>query len=53
MARLLAEAGRDAVHIRGYGLHAAEDPIILERAGIEERVVVSADSDLCMLLAVA
>ena len=53
LARVLADAGHDAVHVRDYGLHDAEDPIILERAGIEDRVVVSADSDFAMLLAVA
>ena len=53
VARLLSNAGHDAVHVRDYGLHAAEDPIILERAGIEERIVVSADSDFAMLLAVS
>jgi predicted nuclease of predicted toxin-antitoxin system len=53
LARLLSDAGHDAVHVRDYGLHAAEDPMILERAGIEGRVVVSADSDFAMLLAVS
>lgn len=53
VARLLSDAGHDAVHVRDYGLHAAEDPVILERAGIEERVVVSADSDFAMLLALS
>jgi predicted nuclease of predicted toxin-antitoxin system len=53
IARLLAEFGHDAVHVRDYGLHAAEDSVILNRAGIEERVVVSADSDFAMLLALS
>ena len=53
LARVLADAGHDAVHVRDYGLHDAEDPIILERAGIEDRVVVSVDSDFAMLLAVS
>jgi predicted nuclease of predicted toxin-antitoxin system len=52
VARLLRDAGQDAVHVRDYGLHAAEDLVILERAGNEDRVVVSADSDFAMLLAV-
>ena len=52
LARLLSDAGHDAVHVRDYGLHAAEDLAILERAGIEDRVVVSADSDFAMLLSV-
>ncbi|MBI3210736.1 MAG: DUF5615 family PIN-like protein [Candidatus Solibacter usitatus] len=53
LARRLRDAGHDAVHVRDYGLHDAEDPMILERAGIEERVIVSADSDFAMLLAVS
>ena len=53
VARLLTEAGHDAVHVRGCGLQSAEDAVILERAGIEERVVVSADSDFAMLLALS
>ncbi|MBI3680834.1 MAG: DUF5615 family PIN-like protein [Acidobacteria bacterium] len=39
VALLLREEGHDAVHVGAYGLHAAEDPVILERAGIEERVL--------------
>ena len=53
LARFLTEAGHDAVHVRDYGLHAAEDQVILERAGIEGRVIVSSDSDFAMLLAVS
>jgi len=53
IARWLTQAGHDAVHVRSYGLQAAEDALILERAGIEERVVVSADSDFAMLLALS
>ncbi|MSV28054.1 MAG: hypothetical protein EXQ52_04820 [Bryobacterales bacterium] len=45
VARLLGEAG--------LGLHAAEDSVILERASVEERVAVSADSDFAMLLALS
>jgi predicted nuclease of predicted toxin-antitoxin system len=33
-------------------MHAADDSLILERAAEEERVVVSADSDFAMLLAI-
>ena len=51
VARFLRVAGHDAVHVRDYGLHAAEDPVILERAGSEDRILISADSDFAMLLA--
>jgi len=49
----LGVAGHDAVHVREYELHAAEDPVILERAGSEDRILISADSDFAMLLAVS
>jgi len=52
VASLLCKAGHDAVHVRDYGLHAAEDPVILERASLEERILVSADTDFATLLAV-
>jgi predicted nuclease of predicted toxin-antitoxin system len=52
VARYLRERGHDAVHVRDYGLHAAEDPVILERAAAEDRALVSTDSDFAMLLAV-
>jgi len=53
VARLLSKAAHDAVHVRDYGLHAAEDSVILERASLEERILVSADTDFAALLAVA
>ena len=53
VARLLKDGGHDAVHVRDYELHAAEDPIILEQAGSEDRILVSADSDFGMLLAIS
>ncbi len=53
VSRLLAAAGHDSVHVRDYGLQAAEDRVILERAASEDRIVVSADSDFAMLLAIS
>ena len=47
----LRESGHDAVHARDYGLQAAPDDEIFERAKNEARIVVSADTDFGTLLA--
>ena len=51
VALVLCEAGHDAVHVGELGLGAAEDPVLLDRAAAEVRVLVSADADFGSLLA--
>lgn len=53
VARDLARAGHDAIHVRDIGLADADDPIILERALAEDRVIVTQDTDYGTLLAAA
>ncbi len=50
-AALLREAGIDTVHTGEIGFATAEDSVILERARLEGRIVVTLDSDFHMLLA--
>ncbi len=53
LADRLKERGHDAIHAFRIGLHRAPDESILERAGEEERIVVTADLDYPRLLALA
>ena len=50
VAEQLSGAGHDAVHVGDYGLQAAADETIFDRAADEERIVVSADTDFGTLL---
>ncbi len=47
----LKAQGHDAVHAGEAGLHEAPDEVILERARMEDRIVVTADLDYPRLLA--
>ena len=51
VARGPQEVGHDAVHVRDYGLQTSEDEEILTRAGDENRILISADTDFGTLLA--
>ena len=51
VAAQLSEAGFDAVHVADVGLLTAADEEILEYAGANQRVIVSADSDFGEMLA--
>ncbi len=51
VARLLKEAGHEAIHVRDIGLLSAPDPEILQAAAKEERILLTADADFGALLA--
>jgi predicted nuclease of predicted toxin-antitoxin system len=47
----LSKHGHDAIHVRELGIQQASDLIIFERAVLEDRIIVSADTDFGGLLA--
>ena len=51
VATRLKEAGHDATHVRDLGLQSAEDAVIFEEAALQDRVLVSADTDFGAFLA--
>jgi len=51
LAEELSKAGYNAVHVRDYGIQAADDEEIFNRAAEGDRILISADTDFGTILA--
>lgn len=51
IAERLRRVGHDAVHVRDVGLQSAADEEIFKKASEEDRIILSADTDFSMILA--
>lgn len=50
VSEALKAEGFDSVHVREYGIQHANDAVIFERAGTENRIFISADTDFGYIL---
>jgi predicted nuclease of predicted toxin-antitoxin system len=51
IAEGLKQSGYDATHVRDHGMQSASDEEIFKRAALENRILVSADTDFATMLA--
>lgn len=51
VAQALRKAGFDALHAREIGLQAQDDLVVFKKAMIEDRILISADTDFGTILA--
>ncbi len=51
LARLLTQAGHDAIHVRDLGLTGADDDTIFDAAAGQQRIIIAQDTDFGTILA--